>query len=293
MNSNKIECLNEISMETVNSDKTIFIVRHGESYYRQTQTSIDIADDLTAKGIESSRKIADWIKSESYAKRLKVLSSPYGRALQTAKVIVDTLDQCPKVDAIETTSSIEETRVYRDLIESNERLVKSQGFRWEYVNPLIAGGTFDFDGTSMTIDSGLTNPAQYDFHTYLVQDEMKKIPDGAKRSWPKEYANYVQGIETFESVSRRMLQAVADVLQRDETDINYLIVTHGSLMGFLSFLHSGQFKEEIKTSEVITLRNHNGETHVTRAGSLPKLGNMSNSDIFEAFNQRFGNGINL
>lgn len=276
-------------MENIDNGTNIFVVRHGESYYQQTQCSVDAANDLTEKGIESSRQIAELIRVQSYVRRLKMLSSPYGRALHTAKVIIDTLHDRPHMSTIELSEKVEETRVgYFDVIEPISRLVKSQGFRWEYVNPLVVGGVVNFRETHIDVDSELTNPQRYDFHTYLVQDEMKKIPTEVKELWPREYVYFIEGVETFESVSKRMMETFEEIKNRGEVDTDYVVVTHGSLVGFLSYVYSGQFKEEIKTGELVTVRSKGGKYFIINAGTLVEGGELSKLDVFSAFRRHFG-----
>jgi len=166
-------------------------------------------------------------------------------------------------------------------------LEKARGFQWELVKPLIMGGVLQFGGRTLTVDPSLTNPRGYDYHTYLVYDELKKIPGTVTRLWPREYVDFLDGVETFESLCHRMMELLGDIVGKNELSYSYLLSTHGALMGFLSFVYSQQYREEIKPGEVITLERKGEHLLVTSAGALAH-GNEHHADIFEEYRRRFG-----
>jgi len=227
----------------------------------------------------------------------KQMTYPFSRALYTAKVIVDSLSIISRIDkqgqaytpgelleilARTCTAEID----YSGIIEPTDRLDKARGFQWELVKPLIYGGIVCLGDCSFTVDPSLTNPHGHDYHTYLVQDEVKKLPRWITNMWPREYVDFLQGVETFESLSRRMMEVLRDVDLGNDPHLSYLISTHGALMGFLSYVYSRQFREEIKPGEIITLEKRNGQLLVVGTGPLVHA-NDRYVDIFEEFNDYF------
>jgi broad specificity phosphatase PhoE len=280
------------------ADYKIYVVRHGESFRSQAKCKLEEANDLTEEGMSSARKVAVLIATEGYYRNLRVMSSPYGRTLHTAKIIVGSLNMISELNdqgypnaSEELLGLLEKTAATESVssvtIEPTDRLEKARGFQWELVKPLIMGGVIEFGGRTLSVDPSLTNPYGHDYHTYLVHDELKKIPGTVKRLWPREYVDFLEGVETFESLSHRMIEMLGDIDRKNDPLCSHLLSTHGALMGFLSFAYSRQYREEIKPGEVVTLEKRGKHLLVTGAGALAHA-NGRYVDIFEEHQRRFG-----
>lgn len=280
------------------ADYKIYVVRHGESLRLQAKCKLEEASDLTGEGVISAARAGAMIVAEGYYRNLRVLSSPYGRALHTARIIVETVSAVGEIDDQSHYATREHlpemphqiATAERDspvTIESTDRLEKARGFQWELVKPLIMGGVIEFRGHTLSVDPGLTNPYGHDYHTYLVHDELKKIPGTVKRQWPKEYVDFLEGVETFESLSHRMIEMLGDIVRENSSRCSHLLCTHGALMGFLSFVYSRQYREEIMPGEVMTLEKRGEHLLVTGAGALAHA-NERYVDIFEEYQRSFG-----
>jgi len=289
--------LTEIRERALKPGPLIYVIRHGETNYGQGIVDIQNANDLTPRGTidvtQSGLAIAESIPA-SYS--LRIISSPYGRALHTAKILVNTIiSKRPEILSVapaysqgnvEVNGEIGETQIdYSKLIESSGEVIKSGGFKMEYVFPLITGGTLEFGDNTIKIDPKLTNPDGYDYNTYMVTDTMKIVAKKMQGIFPEAYLRFLESVETFESVSSRMLTVIQRVVRRSNPHEALIIVTHGSLMGFLSYVYSRQFLDEIKPGQIVALQVTDGKVAVTKAGDLQAAQN--HIDLFEEFEKYF------
>lgn len=85
---------NKSSKEKETRPTTIIdIFRHGEAFYKQkilNGDQIEQADDLTPSGREMVKRQAEHLVTEIRPdEEITIYSSPYGRTLQTARIIAD------------------------------------------------------------------------------------------------------------------------------------------------------------------------------------------------------------
>lgn len=225
-----------------------------------------------------------------------MLSSPYGRTLHTAKIIADTISginasrkstsRLPGHERVGIENDLAETRFeYSTLIERSEELTKSKGFNIDYILPLIHGGVLNFGGDNIQVDPNETNPEGYDYNTYMVKDRIKRVAENMKSVFPSNYIQYLMSVETFESVTSRMLKVLEGIATKNRTPEAVIVVTHGSLLGFLSYVYSKQFTEEIKPGGIIALEIKNGKTTITKASKLLKV--AKHDILVDEFNTYF------
>ena len=196
---------------------TVTLMRHGLALYGQKKVSLDEAADLHPEGIEgvvrSAHAYADRLPTGA---RVRVISSPFGRTLHTAKIARSVLEERGHpCSPVEVDQSVEEVR----------------NLKGRVLNALMNGGAIELDGRQVHIDPALTNPRKVPYPDYYVESEFLRLTADALESLPERFVAAFLRFETFPEVTARMLDRVASLLH-EEGDEHTLITTHDACTGF-------------------------------------------------------------
>ncbi len=190
------------------------IFRHGESFYRQEETSLELADDLTERGIEevieSGNHLANSMNLEGA--RIKISSSPFGRTLHTAKVLRQTL--------LEKGFKSAEIKI-------NPELGEVENFDWEFYNLMVQGGKFQEEG-DFFIDPSITNPKHYGTVAYFRKDQIHALSQEVRKNLPREVLERIDSVESYGSAVRRLHNVINGL---DEAFDLHILSTHEALTG--------------------------------------------------------------
>jgi len=261
-----------------NPSLSVNIFRHGQSQYRQEEVSIKDAGDLTMEGVEDVKKsaveLADLIKP---GEEVEIWSSPIGRALQTAKIISQVLEQ-------KHISIRKKGNLNKHGIKVFEQFSEVKNFSWKLFYPLVVGGEVEFAGKKFFVDKNLTNPAGLTPSSYFLQDGIKHIDLSYKQKLPEEYVQEIDGFEDFINVTKRLMRPLAQLKKIKDKSYRVIIVTHDALTGFIANIFSGEGMQGINPGDFINLEKKDGKLIATKVGNLDKGNN--DTDIIDEFNQR-------
>ena len=253
----------------------INIVRHGPSTYtqpdwRDPKTANDITtlveitgseteEDLSIakqKAIEIVTKSAEKIASEILPNEEVVIwSSPTGRTLETAKVILETL----KSKGI----NIKKERPNLG-IGIFEKLGEIKNFSWDLFKPLVDGGQVTVAGTEFYIDKNVSNPNNLSYSDYFKNDELRKISQEVLRTWPREFLNQIMDFETFFDVTKRVASSITRIKKVTDKNYRLIIVTHDAFAGnILTTLFESETKS-INPGQFISTERRGDDLVLTR-----------------------------
>lgn len=193
----------------------IGIFRHGKSKYRQGRATLEEACDLTKEGEYHVNSTAyEFANFNKWVDNAIIFSSPYGRALHTAKII----------------SRVLKNRFFIDTkkIEIDEDLSEVKNFDWGLFSPLINGGYVELNGQNFFINSYESNPKATPHQIYFMHDIYRMLPEELKRKLPKEYIGALESFESFSDVKKRMRRFLQNISNLDEKLI--ISVTHEALV---------------------------------------------------------------
>jgi broad specificity phosphatase PhoE len=255
-------------------DLFVYIFRHGTSQNTQGRVSVSEANDLTEDGINIVIKNAqDLAQKIDRRHPIIIQSSPFGRCIHTAVLIAGVLKE-HQFSIVEHNSA---------LIHINENL-RHSGFQSEKVLPIIYGGSLDIGGQTISIDPQQTNPRGLEPHTYLFTGQLRFIPEQIRRQWPQSYVDYLESIESTQALTTRMMDTLHSIYTSPYRCA--ILVTHGSLVGFMTYVYNGQIPELLGPGEVITLQaTQEGDFLIKEAGALHPTEKMNG--IFTEFDRYF------
>lgn len=260
------------------SSLRVDIFRHGKTKYEQKKVSIEEAQDLTEEGIEdvkvNAEKLADLIQPDE---EVEIWSSPMGRTLHTAKIIVETLEQ--KGVRLRRKGDAKESG-----IKIFEQLSEVKNFSWNLFSPLITGGEVEFGGRKFIIDKNLTNPNDIGYPEYFTEDGIKDITPEAKAQLPEDYVREIEGFEKFIDVTKRMMKPLSRLKKLEDKSYRVIVVTHDALTGFIANVFSGSEQGGLNPSEFINLERKAGKLVATRIGELEE--GDTDTDVTDEFNSR-------
>ena len=181
-------------------EQKVNAARHGEANYAQGKIlKIADADDLTEKGKQDVIKNAGILAADIKPDEKAVIwSSPFGRTLQTAKLIVETLKE-KGVNIKEKKGKAEDE--LDKAIRVFEQFEEVRDFNLEYFRAFLNGGKIQFEGKEVTLDPKVTNPNNLTFPQYHNQRAWTNVmsPD-----IPVELMNTMNKIETEKDSNERM-----------------------------------------------------------------------------------------
>jgi broad specificity phosphatase PhoE len=265
------------------SDETnglnINIVRHGPSTYsqpewRDPQTANDITTLRRIVGDESFETINKG-KQEAVAiivntanelageiqpqEEVVIWSSPTGRTLETAKIILDTLKA--KGIKIRNGSLGREISVF-------DALGEIKNFSWDLFRPLIEGGSVEFAGHQFVIDKSQSNPNNISVLEYFKNDEMRKISKEVLDSWPQEYVLKVMEFETFFEVTKRVADVISRVKKVSGKHYRLIIVTHDVFASNILINMFNSDTQYINPGEFISMERRGDQLLLTRVSRV-------------------------
>lgn len=257
----------------------INIVRHGPSTYTQpdwrdpktandittlveitgTETKEDIAI-AKQKAIEIVTKSAEEIASEILPNEEVVIwSSPTGRTLETAKVILETL----------SSKGINVKRERPNLgIGVFEKLGEIKNFSWDLFKSLVDGGKVVITGTEFYIDKNVSNPNNLSYSDYFKNDELRKIPREFQNKWPQEFLNQVMAFETFFDVTKRVAGSIMRIKKVTDKNYRLIIVTHDAFAGNILTTLLENKTRSISPGQFISLERQGDDLVLTRIANI-------------------------
>ncbi|HUT96276.1 MAG TPA: histidine phosphatase family protein [Candidatus Paceibacterota bacterium] len=245
------------------------IFRHGKALYKQEETSLEEAEDLTEEGIEKVKlnagKIAELIDPEE---EVAIWSSSKGRGLHTAKIIKEVLKE-------------KGINLRENGIQVFNELTEVKNFSWQLFEPLISGGKVEFAGKKFSIDKEKTNPDDLNYEEYFINDAISKIPAKFKKELPEEYVKEIEGLEKFFDITKRIMEPLSRIKKLKDKSYRVIIVTHDALTGFIANIFSEGKKKSLDPGEFINLEMRGDKLVVTNVGELEK--GKNNLDVIEEF----------
>ncbi len=252
---------------------SITLFRHGQSAYTQGNDAIDLAAaaDLCAtprfegESIESrqARAIEEVRQStEALARTLdpalpvRILSSPAGRALHTAKVIRSTLSQ---------------RGFHVAAIAPDPALGEVGNLEFALMKPLIDGGRFTHRMGSEVYDflvnKAETNPDNLVHPEYFMADAAHKIPASAMRDWPDSYVKRLKSFETFAAVKQRALDRIRACAKMPDGHV--VLVSHSALSLYFSDRYTRGRQTGLAPATFLSIdRTEDGRLVLTRVGEI-------------------------
>ena len=256
----------------------INIFRHGKSKYEQGKVTIEEAGNLTIEGIEDVKKnaeeLANLVKPDE---KVEIWSSPMGRALQTAKIVAQILEQKGISIQRKGNSNKHGIKIFKQLSE-----VKN--FSWELFYPLVVGGEVEFAGKRFFVDKNLTNPNNFNPSKYFSEGGVRHIDLSYKQKLPEEYVHEIESIEDFIEVTKRLIKPLSRLKNIKDKSYRIIIVTHDALSGFIANIFSNGEMHGINPGEFINLERRDGKLVTTKVGNLDEGNN--DIDVIDEFNHR-------
>lgn len=186
--------------------------------YRQMKVRPEAAADLLPEGrIRVAENLRDYTNGLEKGDHVRIVTSPYGRAIETAKIAKESLERDGhKCSQICVEEEIEELRNFDDGI----------------LRVLCNGGIVQYGDQSVQIDARLTNPAGTPYPLYYMRSEHLGIPPEGKSLLPAEVRRILEGIETFPDATLRMLNYLDSLSVSSEMYDHALLITHDGCLAF-------------------------------------------------------------
>jgi broad specificity phosphatase PhoE len=183
-----------------------------------------------------------------------IFSSPVGRTLHTAKIIIEVL--------VEAGFSV-------NAIQPDKTLVEVANFSWALFEPLMNGGvvTYGNEGQQFEVKKSDTNPCNLGYPDYFINDSVHLIPKQVKETWPEAYTATVDRFERFVNVTNRFLSRIEEVAKADEG--HFILVTHDCASMYLADQYTnGRQKGLIPGTFLSIERRDDDRLVVTRVGDI-------------------------
>ena len=210
------------------SNLVINFFRHGEARYQQKKVSLKDANDLTSEGEKKVRKEArKLVKSVRKDEEVVIWSSPYGRTLQTARIIEGELRKA-KVSFRETLRNENPFSVIK-IFHAFEEV---KNFNQLIFGGLVNGGGVEINGIKFVFNKKITNPDDLSWTHYYNSAFWQKIDKKYFKSIPEEIRENINSIEKNDEATKRMMRRV-EVLKRvrnPKKKRRIIIVTHQGLI---------------------------------------------------------------
>ena len=253
----------------------ITIFRHGSTNYTQGEVSIAEANDLTPAGEAEVRLHAARFAESIGDEPVFILSSPTGRTLHTAKLIVNALQ-------------VRGVPVRESDIVTERRLTEVANFTWKLFCPLILGGEVEYAGRRFAFDPKLTNPRGLTVGQYYNGDAISAISSDVRAMLPPEYVAYIDSIEKFGSVSSRLLGAIGQGLLYSiapRPSFHLILVTHDALAGFPAAVFSEDRVTGVPQGQYISMHLDGNRMLID---AVPGVSSGRNDIcLLDAFQERF------
>jgi len=246
----------------------IYVFRHGEALYEQGEVLIKEADDLKKERIgiikENAKKIAGRV-SQKEKDGVIIYSSPFGRSLETARIISNVLEA-------------------NNVISITERffaLKEADNFSWELFSPLVNGGRVEFNNWTFFVNKQMTNPLNLEPARYFFLRCINKILASETERWPKEFYDRVLAFESILAITKRIMGFLRGINSRAPSSWVPIISTHDSLIYFISYVFTDGNSIGINCGEFVKLEKIGNKLFVREISGI-SAGN-SDKDIFSAY----------
>ena len=280
---------------------TVHVVRHGPAKYEQEAwQDPHTADDLNAHMRESPLKNAEELREgkEAAVERVRktaeeiaatinpeeevvIWSSPFGRTLETARIIRDVFEEHGLALRERGAHSNEKIQVF-------DQFGDIRNFEYDQFVTLADGGTLTIDGETVVIDQKETNPEKLGYTEYYSSGAVHDIPEHVKATWPAKLRESIEGMERFEEISERVISKLKNVSQTSDKDYRLVIVSHGSAADQLIRTYKPDALTGLDPAEYVTVRRSGDKMVVSHAGALPE-GN-SETDVISHFEKKKQHG---
>lgn len=189
----------------------IGMFRHGLTDYRQTETTLEEANDLREDGIptiiERANEFIDFLPKD---KEIFIYASPMGRTLHHARIIRD-LCQISGLNP--------------NQIQTESEVTEVKDFDWNLFAPLVQGGTIEYAGARFSLDARETNPQGLSSQKYFMDDECHKLNGRLDKDVPIAYLERLARFETFASVKERGVNALKRIRDKHLANGDSVIIT--------------------------------------------------------------------
>jgi broad specificity phosphatase PhoE len=224
--------------------------------------------------IDIAQRAVRLVKTILPNERISIISSPEGRPLFTAKVILSLL----RAEGFQLTR--------RDIIE-NVKLGEMDNFFWSHYSAVVFGGKVEFAGKSFMVKKADTNPHDLSFREYYHTDAWSKVSSEVRAKLPKSYVSHLDQVESFQSVSTRLIGVLSRIGNRAPTNTpeRFILSTHDALAGFPAEVFSGGKIKGLALGESLDMEFVGNQLFVTRVGELTE--GRSTVDLFEAYKEYF------
>lgn len=252
--------------------------RHGKALYQQGIVSYEEANDLDPVEIPLLEANAEAIaNSISPLETVLVCSSPFGRALHTAKVLVSVFDR--KGIRIETFNLPGKVRIIPSLGEV-------ANFSWDLFCPLVQGGEVSFEGEKFCIEKEWTNPENLDGARYFNTNAISRIPQGVRSKLPYGYVQKISSFETFEAVTSRFTSLLrAFMLTSKGRRMRIIATSHEALGVFAAIVFTNGKQQTLDPASYVTFEKEGENLFIKQVGKLAN--GCSERDYFRAYERHF------
>lgn len=229
------------------SDLVVNVFRHGQARYEQKKTKIGDAEDLTPEGKAEVRKQAEKLaQSISPEEEITIWASPFGRTLETAKIITDVLKErelnLRKIKKSEDDSP-------ENFIRHFEVFEEVRGFDQGLFSVFVNGGVIEHGREKKQFTKEQLNPKNLSWVDYFNERAWEQLEDGIKQEIPEEKLVIMNRIEREVDSNERLkrkLQTLSRITNKEKKR-RIIIVTHQGVMSELS-------DDAVDTSDFIELR---------------------------------------
>lgn len=211
----------------------VTLFRHGTAKYEQGKVAISEASDLTDDGRELVRSQAERLAGElGQDEEITIWSSPMGRTLETATIVVDVLRD--KGFNIRLKKSVKDGDISpsaENTIRVFEVLEEVRGLDIALFSALVDGGLYTLeDGTKVAFDKIKTNPDNLSFQDYYYQGGYKKYLQSGE-DIPVEVQASLSSLEEEANIHHRFDRNVERVSKtQSDKKQRVIIVTHNVTM---------------------------------------------------------------
>lgn len=264
---------------------TITFFRHGESTYLMGNNPCNIEDafDLCAKPLYEEESLSDRIHRACEEVRrgtrsisdmmdpkipIIIFTSPIARTIHTAKIIQEELS---KLDFTVCD------------IHPEELLSEVGNFSWELFEPLMTGGSTQYNGKVIELNKNETNPKNLLCPDYFILDSIHHIPDSVKNTWPNDYRQRIESFEKFFDVTTRSLKLIQNVVSATVNRHIVFVGHEASAMYIADKFTRGKQKGLFAGTSISLEKNGLGNLIVTRVGDITNGDSTTQvfSDFFE------------
>jgi broad specificity phosphatase PhoE len=249
------------------NEQKVLIFRHGATRYWQGNEPVDYekAYDL-AQGTDqlgetvydrraciaeaeqavrgAALRALDFIDPGAF---FEILSSPTGRCLHTARVVLGQISDHFASLATATFTPI-----------SEPGLTEVEGFQWKLFTPLARGGEITHGGETFSIDRAESNPEGLSPGDYFFGDRLHALGERVTSKWPSVYVQAIKQFERASSVRGRM----KSVLRTLNPFRQSFLFTHDALTGFMVRAFTQGTSTELPRGGFLVLERRGTGLHV-------------------------------